>query len=133
MERLPGATRARASCLFLGRVWVLFLAVGLALLGLVEPEDQLLADRVRLQDDVEALAIFVRKRRTDVEPVVVLLGTLDDGVDPVHLVGLLGHDAPSFRCQSATCSVASGTPREHEQAAAHEFSRGRRLVSELDG
>src|SRR5262245_54211110 len=95
MERLPGTTRARASCLFLGRS--LLLAVGLALLGLVQPHDQLFADRVRLQDDVVAFPIVVRESGSDVEPVIVLLGSLDDRVDPVHLVGLLGHDALSFR------------------------------------
>jgi hypothetical protein len=60
MERLPGTTRASASSLLL-RVGLP--AVGLSLFGLVEPHDEFLADWVRLQDDIEALAIVVREIR----------------------------------------------------------------------
>ena len=56
--------------------WSLFLAVGVTLFGFVETQDDLFPDRVHLQDDVVAFPVFVRESGSDVEPVVVLLGTL---------------------------------------------------------
>ena len=43
--------------------------------------DDLAVERQGLQHDVEALAVFVRKREADVEPVVVLAFPPDDCVD----------------------------------------------------
>jgi hypothetical protein len=88
------------------------LAVGLTLLGLAQSHHQLFADRVRLQDDVVTFPVFVWESGSDVEPVVIQLGTLDDRVDPVHLLGLLAMMHLPFAFQGATCSVAGGnSPR----------------------
>lgn len=54
--------------------------------GLGRTQDDLAVYRQRLQHDVEAVAILVRKGRTDVEPIIVLTLTLDDRV---RLVGRL--------------------------------------------
>ena len=105
MERLPGTTRNNDASSLLLR---LALAVRWSVFWLVEPHDELFADRMRLQDDVETFPVVVWEGGSDVEPVVILLGTLNDRVDPIHLLAFLRHDAPSFRLQGATCSVASG-------------------------
>src|SRR5262245_18143481 len=67
---------------------------GLTIFRLVETNDNLFADWVRLKNDVVAYPIIMRESGSDVEPVVILLGTLHDRVDPVHFLGLLCHDAP---------------------------------------
>src|SRR5262249_23558331 len=102
-----------------------------ALFGFVQAHDEFVADRMRLQDDVEAFRIVVKECGSDVEPVVILLGARYDRVDPIHLVVFWA------RCifLSATgCHLLSG-PREHsgehEQAAAREYSCGRGLVSDV--
>src|SRR5262249_62368937 len=61
-----------------------------------------------------------------------LLGTLHDRVDPVHLLGLVGHDASPYDIRVPPAQWPTGTPREHEQAATHELSRVRRLISDRE-
>src|SRR5665213_49644 len=61
--------------------------VGFVILGLMLAQHNLpvAVDRKSLQHHIETLAVLVRKRHADIEPIVVLLLSLDDRVDPIHL------------------------------------------------
>jgi len=65
-----------------------------------------------LQDDVEALAIFMRIGRTNVEPEVLLLRPLDDGINAQHL------------CHDATPPLPD--PSQDDRGAWHRLARSPR-------
>jgi hypothetical protein len=55
----------------------------LILVLLVGAEHDLAVERQGLEQKVEPLTVFVRERHTEVEPVVILVLALDDGVSAI--------------------------------------------------
>jgi hypothetical protein len=73
---------------------------------------------VRLQEDVETFPIVMRESGSDVQPVIILFGTLYDRIGSHELFAFIGDDAPTLHLRVLPAQRPAGTPREHEQAAA---------------
>ena len=86
---------------------------------LVASENQLGVDRQRIEQEVEPFAVLVRIARAQVQPVVVLVLALDDGVGAI--CRLFAMMASSNNGLTTTPRVGSragrDAPRQHRAAA----------------